>query len=54
MKRNDMYKADMRRQEQQSTFADYRDYLLSLGMKAEIAPFSSRYMSRIAQLTNKK
>ena len=53
LKRNDMYKADMRRQEQQSTFADYRDYLLSLGMKAEIAPFSSRYMSRIAQLTNK-
>ena len=53
LKRNDMYKADRKRQEQQSAFTDYRDYLLSLNMKAEIAPFSFRYMSRIAQLTNK-
>lgn len=52
-KRNDMYKADMERQKQQLDYADYKEYLLSLDMKAEISSFTSLYMSRIAQLTNK-
>ncbi len=51
--RNEMYKANIERSRQQAAFADYHDYLLSLEMKAEIQPFSSLYMSRIAQLTNK-
>lgn len=53
IQRNEMYKANIERARQQTQFTDYRDYLLSLEMKAEIKPFSSRYMSRIAQLTNK-
>lgn len=53
LKRNEMYKANVERQRQEASFANYEDYLLSLDMKAEIAPFNSLYMSRIAQLTNK-
>ena len=48
-----MYKADMRRQEQQSTFADYRDYLLSLGMKAEIAPLFFPLYEQDSPIDNK-
>ena len=51
--RNEMYKANIRRAHQQAAFTDYREYLLSLEMRAEIKPFSSVYMARIAQLTNK-
>ena len=51
--RGEMYKANAERARQQAVFADYHDYLLSLEMKAEIKPFSSLYLSRIAQLTNK-
>ena len=51
--RGEMYKANAERARQQAAFADYHDYLLSLEMKAEIRPFCSLYMSRIAQLTNK-
>ena len=51
--RGEMYKANAARARQQAAFADYHDYLLSLEMKAEIQPFSSLYMPRIAQLTNK-
>lgn len=53
LKRNEMYKANAERAKQESSFANYKDYLLSLDMKGEIKPFSSIYMSRIAQLTNK-
>lgn len=53
LKRNEMYKANVERQKQERSFANYEDYLLSLEMKAEIAPFNATYMSRIAQLTNK-
>lgn len=53
LKRNDMYKENAARIRQQQTFTDYRDYLLSLSMKADIKPFEPIYMSRIAQLTNK-
>jgi len=51
--RNEMYRANIMRAKQETSFADYRDYLLSLDMKATIAPFNSLYMARIAQLTNK-
>lgn len=53
LSRNEMYKANAERAKQQASFADYGEYLLSLDMKAEIKPFASIYMSRIAQLTNK-
>ncbi len=53
LKRNEMYKANVERQRQEASFANYEDYLLSLDMKAEIAAFNPLYMSRIAQLTNK-
>lgn len=53
LKRTEMYQENARRQELQNAFADYKDYLLSLDMKAEIKPFSPTYMARIAQLTNK-
>lgn len=52
-KRNEMYKANLERQRQQSSFGDYREYLRSLQMKGTIRPFEPMYMARIAQLTNK-
>ncbi len=53
LKRNQMYKENAQRAQQQAKFEDYTDYLLSLNMKAEIQPFKPLYMARIAQLTNK-
>ncbi|MDE7014100.1 MAG: HAD-IIIC family phosphatase [Kineothrix sp.] len=52
-KRSDMYQANRMREKQQSSFADYGEYLKSLEMKAAIRPFEPVYMARIAQLTNK-
>ena len=52
-KRNEMYKANIARKQQQESFGDYREYLLSLDMKGTIRAFEPVYMSRIAQLTNK-
>lgn len=51
--RNEMYKANAMRVEQQASFTDYGEYLDSLDMHAVILPFEPIYMSRIAQLTNK-
>ena len=48
-----MYKANIARETLKSEFTNYSDFLLSLQMQAEIGPFVSIYMSRIAQLTNK-
>ncbi len=53
LKRNEMYKENLERRQQQAAFASYDEYLLSLEMKAEIKPFEDIYMARIAQLTNK-
>lgn len=53
LKRNVMYQANEARKKQENSYENYDEYLLSLEMKAEIQPFSSVYMSRIAQLTNK-
>lgn len=52
-KRTAMYQENAKRKKAQASFADYTEYLQSLDMKAEIAPFAPVYMSRIAQLTNK-
>lgn len=52
-KRNDMYKANLERAQQQASFADYGEYLRSLKMKGTIRAFEPVYMARIAQLTNK-
>lgn len=53
LKRNAMYKDNAQRVTRQKSFANYKDYLLSLDMKAKICAFEEMYMSRIAQLTNK-
>lgn len=52
-KRNDMYKANALRKEQEESFGDYSEFLLSLQMKGTIRSFEPVYMARIAQLTNK-
>lgn len=52
-KRNDMYKANLLREKQQSSFGDYGEYLKSLQMQGTIRAFEPVYMARIAQLTNK-
>ena len=52
-KRNEMYKANLVRKQQEALFGDYREYLLSLEMQGTIGPFEGVYMARIAQLTNK-
>ena len=52
-KRNEMYMANKKRTELEESFTDYTEYLKSLEMDAEIAPFEKMYMPRIAQLTNK-
>ena len=53
LKRNEMYKANLERQQVQDSFADYGEYLESLEMKGEILPFAPMYLARIAELTNK-
>lgn len=53
LKRNEMYKANVKRSELSTEFADYNEYLLSLEMKAEIKAFDPIYIQRITQLTNK-
>jgi FkbH-like protein len=53
MARADQYADNAKRAVQESRFADYGEYLDSLQMKAEIAPFRSVYLDRITQLTNK-
>lgn len=52
-KRNEMYKANAKRMEQQSSFTDYQEYLKSLEMTGTIRSFENIYYARIAQLTNK-
>ena len=53
LKRNEMYRENVKRAALQSSFTNYDDYLRSLEMKGEIQNFIPMYMSRIAQLTNK-
>ncbi len=51
--RNEMYKANAMRKEQEESFGNYSDFLKSLEMEAVIRGFEPVYYSRIAQLTNK-
>ena len=51
--REKMYRENVQRANAELSFSDYTNYLLSLKMKAEIAPFIPLYYSRIAQLSNK-
>ncbi len=53
LKRNEMYKANALRAAQQASFADYGEYLKSLGMHAVIDDFLPIYLTRITQLANK-
>lgn len=52
-KRNDTYMANKERAQLETSAASYDEYLQSLSMRAEIAPFAPIYFDRIAQLTGK-
>ena len=47
------YKESINREKEISKFVDYKDYLMSLDMKAIVKPFESKYYERISQLSNK-
>ena len=51
--RTEMYRNNMIRIKEQTSYLQYSDYLQSLEMKAEIRHFVPEYISRITQLTNK-
>ena len=53
LQRHRFYVGNALRQEWRSRFESHRDYLQSLQMVAEIKPFSTFYLERIAQLANK-
>jgi len=53
IKKNKMYKENIKRNTALVTFENYEDYLKSLKMRAKIEHFIPLYMTRIAQLTNK-
>jgi FkbH-like protein len=51
--RNKYYEDNKKRAVEQSTFKSYDEFLVSLDMTATIKSFSSIYLDRITQLTNK-
>ncbi len=51
--RNQMYQENAQRAQYQSNFKNYKEFLISLDMHAQIIPFESIYYERIAQLSNK-
>lgn len=53
LSRNSYYGANVQRNVSQGKFRDYGEFLNSLEMVAEIAPFAPVYLERIAQLINK-
>lgn len=53
LNRNQYYEENKKRSATQAVFDSYDDFLVSLEMSAEIKPFSSIYIDRIAQLSNK-
>lgn len=53
LRRNEMYKENKERTRLETEAGSYEDYLRSLDMYAEIAPFAPVYIPRIAQLTGK-
>lgn len=52
-RRNQMYKENAQRAQQEAKFESYADYLLNLDMKGTIKPFEPVFMARISQLSNK-
>lgn len=52
-KRNEMYKQNVMRATEESSFVDYKDYLVSLNMTGEIGGFTAPHSERITQLINK-
>jgi FkbH-like protein len=53
LNRSSYYKANSERDVYQGSFSNYGEFLDSLSMTAEIAPFCSVYLERITQLVNK-
>lgn len=53
LKRSEYYAENVERDKAAATFASYDEFLASLEMQAEIAPFTATYLDRITQLTNK-
>lgn len=53
IKRNEMYKENIQRAKLQASFSNYKEYLLSLDMSADIHNFEALYYDRISQLSNK-
>lgn len=53
LSRSTYYNSNAQRNLYQAAFRDYGEFLASLEMSAEIAPFSPVYMERITQLINK-
>jgi len=51
--RSAYYSSNAQRSAYQDGFRDYGEFLVSLEMRAEIAPFSPVYLERITQLVNK-
>jgi len=53
LNRSAYYRSNAKRNAYQASSGDYREFLASLEMNAEIAPFSPLYLERITQLINK-
>ena len=53
LNRSGYYSSNAQRNLSQAAFRDYGEFLASLEMKAEIAPFSPVFLERITQLINK-
>jgi len=53
LKRAEQYKENVQRAATQGRFQNYDEYLESLEMSAEVAPFKQVYLDRITQLINK-
>jgi FkbH-like protein len=53
LNRTAYYQSNAKRSSYQSSFSDYREFLASLEMTSEIAPFCAVYIDRITQLINK-
>ena len=53
LKRNEMYKKNVLRNQEMASFGDYGEYLKSLDMHAVIDDFIPVYIARITQLSNK-
>lgn len=53
MKRNEMYQSNVKRNEEQRKFTDYKEFLCSLEMEAEIKNITEKEIERATQLANK-